>query len=195
MITTFAGGGGSSIGYRLAGGQVLMANDFVPQAARTYSNNFPDVVVDQRDIRAISASNESVAAFLGQVGLVAGELDILDGSPPCCEFSTAGRGIGDQDVLRPYSDVRQNNIASLPFDFADLVRKAKPKVFICENVPAFASGRGTEVFRRFLRALRSPEGGSGQAYYAAPSVLSASDYGVPQKRLRLFHRWRPQGRR
>jgi DNA-cytosine methyltransferase len=186
VITTFAGGGGSSIGYRLAGGRVLMANDFVPQAARTYSNNFPDVVVDTRDIRAISASEVSVAAFLGQVGLVPGELDILDGSPPCCEFSTAGRGIGDQDVLRPYSDVKQNNIASLPFDWADLVRRAKPKVFICENVPAFASGRGTEVFRRFLRDLRYPEGSSGQAYFAAHSILPASDYGVPQKRLRLF---------
>jgi hypothetical protein len=82
VITTFAGGGGSSIGYRLAGGRVLMANDFVPQAARTYSNNFPDVVVDTRNIRLISGSDATVAAFLGQVGLVSGELDILDGSPP-----------------------------------------------------------------------------------------------------------------
>jgi Asparagine synthase/C-5 cytosine-specific DNA methylase len=48
VISTFAGGGGSSIGYRLAGGRVLMANEFVPQAARTYGINFPDVVVDQR---------------------------------------------------------------------------------------------------------------------------------------------------
>jgi DNA-cytosine methyltransferase len=186
VITTFAGGGGSSIGYRLAGGQVVMANDFVPQAVRTYSKNFPDVFVDQRDIRAISASDETVAAFLGRVGLAPGELDILDGSPPCCEFSTAGRGIGDQDVLRAYSDVKQNNIASLPFDWADLVRRTKPKVLICENVPAFSSGRGAEVFGRFLRELRSPEGISGQAYFVASSVLSASDYGVPQKRLRLF---------
>jgi DNA-cytosine methyltransferase len=186
VITTFAGGGGSSIGYRLAGGRVLMANEFVHQAARTYNNNFPDVVVDQRDIRAISASNETVTAFLGRVGLAPGELDILDGSPPCCEFSTAGRGIGDQDVLRPYSDVKQSNIASLPFDWADLVKRAKPKVFICENVPAFAGGRSSEVFLRFLRKLRSPSDAAGQSYYAASAVLSASDFGVPQKRLRLF---------
>lgn len=186
VITTFAGGGGSSIGYRLAGGRILMANDFVPQAARTYSKNFPDVVVDQRDIRAISASDETVAAFLNQVGLAPGELDILDGSPPCCEFSTAGRGIGDQDVLRPYSDVKQGNIASLPFDWAELAQRARPKVFICENVPAFASGRGEEVFQRFVRRLRFPAGSSDRTYYAASSVLSASDYGVPQKRLRLF---------
>ena len=70
-----------------------------------------------------------------------------------CE--TAGRGIGDQDVLRHYSDIKQSNIASLPFDLVDLVIRAQPKVFICENVPAFAS-RGAEVFRRVLRAALQP---------------------------------------
>jgi DNA (cytosine-5)-methyltransferase 1 len=185
VISTFAGGGGSSIGYRLAGGRILMANEFVPQAARTYGTNFPDVVVDQRDIREISANDDIVAAFLAGTGLAPGELDVLDGSPPCCEFSTAGNGIGDQDVLRPYSDVRQSNIASLVFDLIDLVTRAQPKVFICENVPAFAT-RGAEVFQRALRALRFPADGPGRAYYANFAVLSASDFGVPQKRQRLF---------
>jgi DNA-cytosine methyltransferase len=184
VISTFAGGGGSSAGYRLAGSKVLLVNEFVPEAARTYQTNFPDCVIDQRDIREISESDESVAAFLALVGLKVGELDVLDGSPPCCEFSTAGRGIGDQDVLRHYSDVKQSNIASLPFDLVDLVIRAQPKVFICENVPAFAS-RGAEVFRRVIRALRFPAGG-GRAYYADWTVLSASDFGVPQKRQRLF---------
>jgi DNA-cytosine methyltransferase len=184
VISTFAGGGGSSVGYRLAGGTVLMANEFVPEAARTYQINFPDCLVDQRDIREISASDEMVVAFLSRGGLKRGELDILDGSPPCCEFSTAGRGIGDQDVLRSYSDVKQSNIASLPFDLVDLVIRAQPKVFICENVPAFAT-RGAEVFHRVLRALRFPVEGN-RAYYANWAVLSASDFGVPQKRQRLF---------
>jgi site-specific DNA-cytosine methylase len=125
------------------------------------------------------------ANFLAIAGLKPGEPDVADGSPPCCEYSTAGRGIGDQDVLRPYSDVKQSNIASLPFDLVDLVIRAKPKVFICENVPAFAT-RGKEVFDRVLNALRLPAGGSGRAYYANWAVLSASDFGVPQKRQRLF---------
>jgi DNA-cytosine methyltransferase len=184
VISTFAGGGGSSTGYRLAGGKLLLASEFVREAARTYRTNFPDCVVDPRDIREISATDEIVANFLAIAGLKVGELDVLDGSPPCCEFSTAGRGIGDQDVMRHYSDVKQSNIASLPFDLVDLVIKAKPKVFICENVPAFAS-RGAEVFQRVLRALRFPANGSGRAYYADWAVLSASDFGVPQKRQRL----------
>ena len=81
-----------------------------------------------------------------------------------------------------YSDVKQNNIASLCFDLVDLLIRLKPKVFICENVPAFAS-RGKEVFDRFLRAIRFPDG---RAYYADYRVLSASEFGVPQKRQRLF---------
>lgn len=184
VISTFAGGGGSSTGYRRAGGNVLLVNEFVPEAARSYKTNFPDCVVDQRDIREISASDETVADFLALVGLKPGELDVLDGSPPCCEFSTAGRGIGDQDVLRHYSDVKQSNIASLPFDLVDLVIRVQPKAFICENVPAFAS-RGAEVFLRVLRALRFPAE-LGRAYYANWAVLTASDFGVPQKRKRLF---------
>jgi DNA-cytosine methyltransferase len=184
-ISTFAGGGGSSTGLRLAGGKIALVNDFVPEAARTYKTNFPDCVVDQRDIREISKNDETVAAFLALAGLKRGELDVLDGSPPCCEFSTAGRGIGDQDVLRHYSDVKQSNIASLIFDLIDLVFRAQPKVFICENVPAFES-RGAEVFHRAMRALRFPTSEFGRAYYANWAVLSASDYGVPQKRKRLF---------
>jgi DNA-cytosine methyltransferase len=186
VISTFAGGGGSSTGYRLAGGKPLLVNEFVPEAARTYRANFSDCIVNQRDIREISASSENVIAFLASAGLEQGELDVLDGSPPCCEFSTVGRGIGDQDVLRQYSDVKQSNIASLIFDLIDLVIHAKPKVFVCENVPAFASGRGAEVFQRALRALRFPSSELGRAYYASWTVLSASDFGVPQKRQRLF---------
>lgn len=182
VVSTFAGGGGSSTGYRLAGGEVVLANEFVLEAARTYRMNYPDCIVDGRDIREISTSDDEVAAFLAKADLKPGQLDILDGSPPCSEFSTAGRGIGDQDIPRSYSDVMQNNIASLPFDLADLAIRARPKVFICENVPAFAS-RGKDVFDRVLHALRFT---GGRAYYANWMVLTASDFGVPQKRQRLF---------
>jgi DNA-cytosine methyltransferase len=186
VISTFAGGGGSSTGYRLAGGIVLAASEFVPEAARTYRKNFPDCYVDERDIREISTSDARVAEFLSIAGLKPGELDVLDGSPPCCEFSLAGSGISDQDVMRVYSDVKQNNIATLPFDFIDLALRARPKVVIMENVPAFAS-RGKEVFERLLQALRFLcVTGAPREYFVNYSILAASDFGVPQKRNRLF---------
>ena len=52
-----------------------MANEFVPEAARTYQVNFPDCLVDRRNIRKISASDEAVADFLGRAGLKPGELE------------------------------------------------------------------------------------------------------------------------
>lgn len=187
VISTFAGGGGSSVGYRYAGGVVLAASEFVAEAARTYRKNSPSTPVDERDIREITASDEDIDAFLAGGGLKRGDLDVLDGSPPCSEFSLAGTGIKDQDVLRSYSDVQQNNIATLPFDFIDLAVAARPKVVIMENVPAIAAPRTLEVLERIVRALRNPLGEDGpRHYYVNWKVLAASDYGVPQKRQRLF---------
>lgn len=186
VLVTFAGGGGSSIGYQLAGGRVLVANEFVPEAARTYRRNFPNCLVDERDIRAILSAPGGVQALLAVIGLQAGDPDVQDGSPPCSEFSIAGKGIGDQNVMRSYSDVKQNNIASLPFDFVELAHRALPKVVICENVPAFAT-RGREVFLRVLEALKFPSGdGSSRRYFVNWAILSANDFGVAQKRRRLF---------
>jgi site-specific DNA-cytosine methylase len=185
FVSIFAGGGGSSIGYRLAGGEGRLVNDFVPEAARTYRTNFPECIVDQRDIREISHSDEAVAGLLAKAGLAVGEIDICDGSPPCAEFSFAGRGIGDQDVLRPYSDVKQANIASLPFDAVDFFHRAQSKVIVVENVPAFAT-RAPQVYQRVLHYARFGEGGVDRRYYVHGAVLVASEYGVPQKRQRLF---------
>jgi C-5 cytosine-specific DNA methylase len=64
VISAFAGGGGSCTGYALAGGKLLRAIEFVEEAARTYRANFPECVIDKRDIRKISASDQTVAAFL-----------------------------------------------------------------------------------------------------------------------------------
>ena len=183
--SAFSGGGGSSVGYCLAGGVGLFAIDFVPEAARTYRRNFPRTLIDRRDIREITRDARTVAELLERVNLKPGDLDILDGSPPCCEFSTAGRGIGDQEVMRVYSDVVQNNIASLAFDHADLIQLARPKVFVVENVPAFASARSREVYERLLHALRYLADGT-RSYYVNAAVLSADDFGVPQNRKRLF---------
>lgn len=78
VISTFAGGGGSSTGYRLAGGKVLVANEFVEEAAETYRANYPDTTVIVEDIRKLTGHD-----LLSAAGLSVGELDILDGSPPC----------------------------------------------------------------------------------------------------------------
>ena len=90
VASMFANIGGSSIGYRLAGGRVVLANEFALEAARTYSANFPDTIVDTRDILDIVDTPAEIDGFLAKAGLKQGDLDILDGSSPCTEFSTAG---------------------------------------------------------------------------------------------------------
>ena len=85
VISTFAGGGGSSTGYRLAGGKILMVNEFVEEAQNTYRENYPDTLIIPGDIKKLSGKD-----FLEKVNLKPGELDLLDGSPPCSAFSMAG---------------------------------------------------------------------------------------------------------
>ena len=99
-VSLFAGGGGSSVGYRLAGGHVLGINEFIAEAARNYVKNFPETVVDTRDIRDIVRDPANVVAFLALLGLVVGALDLLDGSPPCSEFSTAGNGPAEHGLYK-----------------------------------------------------------------------------------------------
>ena len=77
VVSTFAGGGGSSTGYRIAGGKVIAINEFVEEAIKTYSINFPDTKIIPGDIKKLTGKD-----FLDVAGLEPGELDILDGSPP-----------------------------------------------------------------------------------------------------------------
>ena len=178
VISLFAGGGGSSIGYRLAGGQVLAINEFVAEAARNYTKNFPETLVDTRDIRDILRDPANVVALLARIGLAVGALGILDGSPPCSEFSTAGNGPTEPGVMKPYSDRMQKDISLLPLEFARFALIALPKVIVMENVPPLVS-RGKAIFDPLIEMLAAE-------YLVAWRVLSASDYGVAQKRRRLF---------
>ena len=85
VISTFAGGGGSSTGYRLAGGKILCINEFVQEARNTYNENYPDTPILPDDIKKLTGQH-----LLDAAGIKAGEVDILDGSPPCSAFSVAG---------------------------------------------------------------------------------------------------------
>jgi DNA-cytosine methyltransferase len=186
-VSTFAGGGGSCIGFHLAGGHVVLASEFVPEARRTYAANFPDTPIDTRDIRDVIADGASIKTFLARAGLKPGELDVLNGSPPCCEFSTAGRGISDQQELRRYSDTKQRGMATLILDFFKLARHAQPKIVVGENVPALAWSKNRAFFEGALDTLRFADAShTRRLYYVNFGVLSASGFGVPQDRRRLF---------
>src|SRR5512139_3930873 len=86
VISTFSGCGGSCLGYRMAGFRVAWASEFIPAAADVYRANHPETTLDTRDIREVQP-----AEILSEINLKAGELDLMDGSPPCASFSTAGK--------------------------------------------------------------------------------------------------------
>lgn len=184
VVSTFAGGGGSSTGYRLAGGNVLAINEFVPEAVRTYSENFPDTFVDHGDIRKITRRNgkQGVLDWFGQFGVKENELDILDGSPPCATFSKAtGKRVEEKTKHeaknKQYSEVTQDRVGMLIHDYVYLANCIHPKICIIENVPEISS---STVFHDALKRLR------GHGYFVQFKKLKAHHYGVPQRRERLF---------
>ena len=127
--------------------------------------------------------------FIAQVGLKPRELDILDGSPPCSQFSIAGRGLSERFEEKAYSDKSQRGIGTLFYDFFFVAKRALPKVVVAENVPNLASRKNGALFNEFLDALRYKrlkDRSKVRVYYAGWRVLSSHDFGVPQDRRRLF---------
>jgi DNA (cytosine-5)-methyltransferase 1 len=175
VVTTFAGCGGSSLGYRMAGFRVLWANEFVPAAREVYGLNArPGTIMDDRDVREVDP-----ASILAAIGLKAGQLDLLDGSPPCASFSTAGRRNVHWGKRRKYSDTKQRT-DDLFFEYARLLRGLLPKVFVAENVSGLVKGVAKGYFLEVLAALKEP------GYRVRAQVLDAQWLGVPQTRQRVI---------
>lgn len=174
VASTFSGCGGSSLGYKMAGFRVVYAAEFVPAAQDTYRANFPDTFLDPRDIRQIKPGD-----LLGAAGLEVGELDVLDGSPPCASFSTSGKREAGWGDVKAYSDTFQRT-DDLFFEYARLIRGVKPRVFVAENVSGLVKGSARGMFLEFLAELREC------GYKVAARLLDAQWLGVPQQRQRLI---------
>ena len=176
VVSTFAGGGGSSTGYRMAGGKVLLVNEFVEEALNTYRANWPTTKTLGADVRQITGEQ-----ILSETGFKPLELDIFDGSPPCSAFSIMGakeKGWGDNN--KSYSDTSQSNIEDLFFEYIRLVEGVKPKVFVAENVAGLTVGKSKGYLNQILRKMRSI------GYHVEARILDARWLGVPQSRMRLI---------
>jgi len=163
VISTFAGCGGSSLGYQMAGFDERLAVEWDDNAVATFKANFPDVPVYHGDICKLT-----VADALSMAGVKVGELDILDGSPPCQGFSTAGK--------RRWSDQRNQ----LFKEFVRLLRGIAPRCFVMENVSGMVKGKMKVLFVECLKELKA------SGYRVSARVLNAMYYGVPQHRQRLI---------
>lgn len=163
VISTFAGGGGSSLGYSMAGYRELLAVEWDDNAVETFKLNFPDVPVYHGDIAKLS-----VKECMKLAGIEEEELDLLDGSPPCQGVSTAGK--------RNLNDPRNQ----LFREFVRLLRGLKPKVFVMENVPGLVKGKMKLIFAEIIRELKA------SGYQVRCKKLNAMYFYVPQSRERLI---------
>jgi DNA (cytosine-5)-methyltransferase 1 len=163
VISTFAGGGGSSLGYSMAGYRELLAVEWDKNAIETFHLNFPKVPFYHGDIAKLT-----VAECLRMAQVEPGQLDVLDGSPPCQGFSTAGK--------RNLDDPRNN----LFKEFVRLLRGLRPKAFVMENVSGMVKGKMKLVFAEILRELKA------SGYKVKARLLNAMYFGVPQSRQRMI---------
>lgn len=175
VVSLFAGGGGSSTGYRMAGGKVLAVNEFIPEAINTYQANWPTTKILAGDVRKLTAEQ-----ILDAIGRQAGELDILDGSPPCSAFSTAGSREKGWGKTKKYSDAAQSNVEDLFFEYIRILRGVQPKVFIAENVSGLAKGTAKGYLNEIMRELRA------SGYQVSCRILDAKWLSVPQSRQRTI---------
>lgn len=159
VISLFSGCGGLDWGFKQSGYDIIWSNDYLDDACKSYRMNIGQHI-HKGDINDIDISSIPSA-------------DLIIGGPPCQGFS----GIGKRDP----DDERSR----LVWTFLDIIRSINPKIFLFENVTGLKSSvaaDGTKVIDNLIKAFRE----IGNGYITQVYALNASDYGVPQRRKRVF---------
>jgi DNA (cytosine-5)-methyltransferase 1 len=173
VFSCFACGGGSTMGYKLAGFDVLGCNEIDPKMIEAYKANHNPKYAYLEPIQTFKLRKDLPKELY--------ELDILDGSPPCSSFSMAGNREKDWGKDKVFREGQAMQVLdTLFFDFIDLAKELQPKVVIAENVKGLLLGDAKkyviQIYREFDKA----------GYYVQHWLLDASKMGVPQKRERVF---------
>jgi DNA (cytosine-5)-methyltransferase 1 len=172
VMSTFACGGGSSMGYKRAGCTVVAANDIDPEMAWHYKRNLNPPLYYLCPIRDLLTADLPPHLFA---------LDILDGSPPCSTFSMAGSREKAWGKEKHFREGQAKQVLSdLFFDYLDLVERLKPKVAIAENVKGMLIGNAKGYMKLIMARFKEI------GYRPQLFLLNAADCGVPQRRERVF---------
>ena len=172
VMSTFACGGGSSMGYKLAGCTIVAANDIDPEMAWHYKRNLNPPLYFLCPIGDLLTKDLPPELY---------DLDILDGSPPCSTFSMAGSREKAWGVEKHFREGQAKQVLSdLFFDYLDLVGRLKPKVAIAENVKGMLIGNAKGYTKMIMARFKE------LGYRPQLFLLNSADCGVPQKRERVF---------
>lgn len=173
VFSCFACGGGSTMGYKLAGFDVLGCNEIDPNMIEAYKTNHNPKYAYLEPIQTFKLRKDLPKELY--------ELDILDGSPPCSSFSMAGNREKDWGKKKKFKEGQAKQVLdTLFFDFIDLAKELQPKVIVAENVEGLLLGAAKsyviEIYKQFDKA----------GYSVQHFLLNSAKMGVPQKRKRVF---------
>ena len=161
-VDLFSGAGGMTYGFKRAGVNAVIANDFSESACVTLKTNCPEIPVLCGDI-----TEETTKQTIINAGINA-NADIICGGPPCQGFSLAGYRMKDD----PRNQLFRH--------FVDIVSVVKPKVIVFENVEGLLSYQNGETYRNIIELF------SELGYNTEGRKLSTNNYGVPQRRKRVI---------
>ena len=173
VISLFSGAGGLDIGFENAGFEIAVAVEIDSACCDTLRCNRPAMPIINKSVTDVSGQE-----ILDAANLQLGEAALVIGGPPCQSFSLAGLRKGLED-----------DRGKLLFEFVRIVRETLPKGFVLENVKGMANWDKGKALNLLIEELSKPIEHNGEVYVysiAAPKVLNAVDYGVPQNRERLI---------
>lgn len=173
VFSCFSCGGGSTMGYKLAGFDVIGCNEIDHRMMYAYCQNHDPKYPFIEPIQDFKNRTDLPEELFN--------LDVLDGSPPCSTFSMAGVREKYWGVEKVFREGQSEQILDrLFFDFIDLAERLQPKVVVAENVKGILLGEAiqyvVEIYEQFDKA----------GYYCQHWLLDGQDMGLPQRRQRVF---------
>lgn len=173
VFGTFICGGGSTMGYKLAGYDHLGGVEIDPKVASVYKANHNPKHLFVEDIRLFNKRQDLPAELFN--------LDILDGSPPCSSFSMAGNRDKDWGKKKQFREGQElQRLDDLVFEYVETIGKLRPKVALLENVKGLIIGNAKAYAKEIKKRFEA------KGYRVQLFLLNAASMGVPQKRERVF---------
>ncbi len=170
---TFVCGGGSTMGYKLAGFEHLGGVEIDPRMAEIYQKNHHPKYFYLEDIREFNKRDDLPKELFN--------LDILDGSPPCTTFSMVGKREKSWGVEKVFKEgQKKQTLDDLVFVYCDTIKKLRPKVAILENVSGIIAGMAKDYAIKIVERLTESD------YAVQIFQLNSATMGVPQARERVF---------
>lgn len=174
VFSCFACGGGATMGYKLAGFNVIGCCEIDPKMNKIYNlNHHPkhNFLMDIREFNKIPKKDLPKELF---------NLDILDGSPPCTTFSMAGKREETWGKKKKFREgQKEQTLDDLSFVFIDTVAKLKPKVVVMENVEGLLNGNAWDYVKKIYQQFNAI------GYNVNHWLLKGEMMGVPQTRHRV----------